>query len=148
LEAQRPLDPIGQEAKGSGGFNSQEKMERRQKRLEEFLKKYTDLKGRVRQDLWLKGIKNFQQMKVATTTLAPSGKSKAAAVPVVGLRWVQIGPQPLRNASGEAISGQVTDIVIDPLREEATSSANAWPQKSVFPCWQEQSYRQKKLCLL
>jgi photosystem II stability/assembly factor-like uncharacterized protein len=103
----------------SGGFNRQEQMERRQKRLEEFLAEHRDASGRARQDLWLKGIYDFKHMKVTTSiTLPPSTPSEAPLV--VGVQWTQTGPQPLRidneqNFQGAGPdSGQVTDIAIDP----------------------------------
>ena len=93
-------------------------MEERQQRLEEFLNEHKDQQGRVRQDLWLKGIADFQHMKVMTSiALAPS---PTGAVPVVNVQWAQIGPQPLRiddkhNYQGAGPdSGEVTDIAIDP----------------------------------
>ena len=119
LEAQDPMASLSQPTEGTGRFNRQEQIERRQKRLEEFLNEHKDEKGRVRQDLWLQGIYDFKRMKVGTSiTLTPSTKGEAPAV--VGVQWTQVGPQPLRidmeqNFQGAGPdSGQVTDIAIDP----------------------------------
>jgi photosystem II stability/assembly factor-like uncharacterized protein len=119
LESQGPFGSVSQAAKGSGRFDTQQQVQQRQKRLEEFLKEHTDPKGQARQDLWLKGIYDFKHMKVTTSiTLTPSTPS--AAPLVVGVQWTQIGPQPLRidneqNFQGAGPdSGQVTDIAIDP----------------------------------
>jgi hypothetical protein len=119
LESQDPLDSVSQAAAGTGRFNRQEQMERRQKRLEEFLDEHRDASGRARQDLWLQGIYDFKRMKVTTSiTLTPSTPSEAPLV--VGVQWTQIGPQPLRidneqNFQGAGPdSGEVTDIAIDP----------------------------------
>ena len=116
--AQRPpllLTPAVKELIRS---KSGEEVEERQQRLEEFLNEHKDQQGRVRQDLWLKGIADFQHMKVMTSiALAPS---PTGAVPVVNVQWAQIGPQPLRiddkhNYQGAGPdSGEVTDIAIDP----------------------------------
>jgi photosystem II stability/assembly factor-like uncharacterized protein len=114
------LLPSQLESQGSvDRLNTQEQMERRQKRLEEFLDEHRDASGNARQDLWLKGIYDFKHMKVTTTiTLTPSTPS--AAPLVVGVQWTQIGPQPLQidneqNFQGAGPdSGQVTDIAIDP----------------------------------
>ena len=146
LGAQAPLASGSQAAKDLGRSRTEEEIEERQERLEQFLNEHKDSLGRVRQDLWLKGITDFQHMKVMTTiTLSPAGIT--GAVPVVGAQWAQIGPQPLRidakqNFQGAGPdSGQVTDIAIDPRNATdqviyiATNDGGIWKSTTGGANW-------------
>lgn len=151
LDAQSPPDLVSKAANGSRRFDAQEQIQRRQKRLKEFLDEHRDSSGRVRQDLWLKGINDFQHMKVTTdANLAPSSISGVAApagVSVVGVQWAQVGPQPLRidqeqNFQGAGPdSGQVTDIAIDPTNITdqiiyiATNDGGIWKSSNGGALW-------------
>jgi photosystem II stability/assembly factor-like uncharacterized protein len=125
-------------------------VERRQQRLEEFLHEHSDASGRARRDLWLKGILDFQHMQVMKsipgTRLGPL-EAPNAAISVVGIEWVQIGPQPLRidqeqNFQGAGPdSGLVTDIAIDPRGTTdqviyiATDNGGIWKSTDAGAHW-------------
>ncbi|MFN2544688.1 MAG: choice-of-anchor D domain-containing protein [Actinomycetota bacterium] len=107
-----------------------------------YLQDHRDPSGRVRPDLWRQGIEQLHRLRTVSTWRNRDHVSarqlrgrlaSAAATPgpnpvVVGVRWKQIGPAPLRvdptntNAIGDTVwfqgsgpaSGEVTDIAIDP----------------------------------
>ena len=92
--------------------------ERRQKHLEEFLRSHSDSSGNPRPDLWRKAIEDAKRMKAATNTNAAPAPVGPSPKIVVGTRWTQIGPVPLRIDANQyqgtgPDSGEVTDIAID-----------------------------------
>ncbi|HLF32308.1 MAG TPA: choice-of-anchor D domain-containing protein [Xanthomonadales bacterium] len=93
-------------------------------RREERLIDYKDEKGKVRPDLWEKGVEHYQEMEYAAGVArisngAPVG-APAAGVGLQGVQWIQVGPQPAFPIEGVsfqgdgAMSGEVLDIAIDP----------------------------------
>ena len=93
----------------------------------ERLKDYKDHKGKVRPDLWKKGVEHAESVNIsAGVSRVPPGSAKAdgppsiAAAPITGVQWVQRGPQPAFPIEGiafqgnGAMSGEVVDAVIDP----------------------------------
>jgi hypothetical protein len=109
LWAQTPPD--------SGLLNQQQ---RREERLQEFLRNHSDSTGLPRPDLLRKAIADTRNMTIATSIGGPaSGITPNLAAPAPCGQWTQIGPAPLRIDSSQyqglgPDSGQVTDIAIDP----------------------------------
>jgi uncharacterized repeat protein (TIGR01451 family) len=108
--AQGPLTSTSKTANGSGRLDTRDRLKKRQ---EKFLLDHTDSMGRVRPDLWRKGVEQIMRMRVAPRVpLVPGG--------LVGGTWTQIGPAPLRIDQTQATngkgpdSGEVVDIAIDP----------------------------------
>jgi photosystem II stability/assembly factor-like uncharacterized protein len=96
---------------------------------QQFLAQHKDKAGKVRPDLWRKGVDDAKRMKIAAGMPRALGGSapRMASAPgvalssgVVGVQWTQIGPAPLRidkeqNFQGSGPdSGEVVDIAIDP----------------------------------
>lgn len=93
---------------------------------------HEDASGRVRPDLWVKGVHEWSRMPISATwravphlqagtlnTPAVAGASATSAAPITGVQWSQIGPQPLRidneanfQGAGPA-SGEIVDIAVD-----------------------------------
>ena len=104
-----------------GTLSREERVKQRERELRQ---KYSDGSGKLRQDLWLKGIDDIKKLQDTsrTTTLAPAPAPTgiAPAVPLNSVQWVQVGPAPLRidkeqNFQGAGPdSGQVVDVAIDP----------------------------------
>jgi photosystem II stability/assembly factor-like uncharacterized protein len=133
----------------SDGFEKNQ-VERRQERLKEFLREHSDASGRPRPDLWLKGILDFQHMKVMKSVPAArvgQSQPQGAPISVAGIQWTQIGPQPLRidqeqNFQGAGPdSGEVTDIAIDPSGTTdqiiyiATNDGGIWKSTDAGTHW-------------
>ena len=111
----------GSASAGRGGPEENFKLMRQRER--QFLREHSDRFGRVRPDLWQKGIARWSRLPIsATWPRGPvSGKQLlSASGPVTGAQWTQIGPQPLRidaeqNFQGAGPdSGEVVDVAIDP----------------------------------
>src|SRR5262249_39012443 len=126
--------------------------ERREEREREFLRTLTDSTGRVRPDLWRKGVEQTLRMKIgAGVRLA--GLRDAAQSAVIGVQWKQVGPAPLiidaeqifQGAGSD--SGEVVDIAIDPRGTadqvvyiatndggiwKSTDGGNTWRAKTDF----------------
>jgi photosystem II stability/assembly factor-like uncharacterized protein len=137
----------------SGQSDEGFKKERREKRRQVFEDSHRDTKGKVRMDLWKKGIQDAKKMKIAAGIRPePAGKGKAAPLAaggVIGVQWTQIGPQPLRiTNAGEYIymgtgpdSGEVTDIAIDPRNTSdqvvyiATDDGGIWKTTDGGSTW-------------
>jgi photosystem II stability/assembly factor-like uncharacterized protein len=152
LIAQTP-QPTVQESDRSYQFEKGE-VERRQERERQYLHEHSDAAGHPRRDLWLKGILDFQHMKVMKTIPgARLGRLEApnAPISVVGIEWAQIGPQPLRidqeqNFQGAGPdSGEVTDIAIDPTGTTdqviyiATNDGGIWKSTDAGAHWTAQT---------
>ena len=91
------------------------------------LKDYKDEKGKVRPDLWKKGVEHYKEMQFAAGVerideeeSSSAATVRAAATPLSGVQWIQVGPQPAFpianfNFQGNgAMSGEVLDMAIDP----------------------------------
>src|SRR5713101_7940767 len=127
------------------------KEERRQKRVEEFLRLRSDESGRPRPDLWLKAIEQTRQMKTAGAISAPAQVAASAALGtgVVGVQWTSIGPAPLRVTNAGvagvmglgAVSGEIVDIAIDPRGSSdqviyvATNDGGIWKSTDGGTSW-------------
>jgi hypothetical protein len=127
------------------------RQDRRERLAEEFNREHMDSSGRVRPDLWLKGIEHVRQMSIAAgVPLGPqaSGRFGLEGVGgVIGVQWTQIGPAPLRidneqNFQGQGPdSGEVTDIAIDPRNTTdrtiyiATNSGGIWKTTDGGTTW-------------
>ncbi len=89
-------------------------------RRHEFLRKHRDMHGQIRSDIWREGIKHIKRMKIAAGVLRRGLGFAPAPVSFVGAQWTQVGPTPLRVDKDQLfqgagpVSGEVTDIVIDP----------------------------------
>ena len=110
-------DPQGAPERRARGW--EDEAERREEREREFLKTLTDANGRLRPDLWRRGIAHAEQMKIGAQVRLSGPKNKLAG-PILGVQWKQIGPAPLRidneqNFQGAGPdSGEVVDLAIDP----------------------------------
>jgi Abnormal spindle-like microcephaly-assoc'd, ASPM-SPD-2-Hydin len=129
----------------SRGLNQKDRREKRQQR---FLNKHKDESGRVQPDLWRQGIEQLQQMETAAgIARAPSGGQPGVGG-VIGVRWTQIGPAPLRidneqNFQGAGPdSGEVVDIAIDPRNTTdqviyiATNDGGIWKSTNGGISWE------------
>src|ERR1700730_15885575 len=115
-----------------------------------FAKVHSDTTGRVRPDLWLQGIRDFEQLD----TVADVSQPTMTATKVVGLQWEQIGPEPIvvdKNPpraeqdwayQGKGpVAGEVTDIAIDPSGTEdlvlyvATNDGGVWKSVDGGKAW-------------
>ena len=99
--------PVSGQVAG-GGNEPDKEQQRRETVKQEFIRKHSDSSGRIRPDLWRKGMEHASQMSIAPSIGAVK-------------RWKQIGPAPIRDpgkgqisAPGGTLSGLVTDIAIDP----------------------------------
>src|SRR6266542_4004978 len=69
---------------------------------QEFRDTHSDKAGRLRSDLWRKGISDFRRMPISATwrtgskQIAANRLSTASDPAVVGVQWTQYGPRPLR----------------------------------------------------
>lgn len=118
---------------------------------QQFLRAHTDASGRARPDLWLKGVQQFQRLKIAageTRTVRRLGPTGAQTISTVqGVQWTQIGPQPLnidaeKNFQGAGPdSGEVEDIAIDPRNSTdstiyiATEAGGVWKTTNGGTSW-------------
>ena len=73
----------------------------------ERLKDYRDHQGKVRPDLWKKGVEHAETVSIsAGVSRVPAGSAKAdapaavAAAPITGVQWVQRGPQGIVKLTG------------------------------------------------
>ena len=89
-------------------------------RWRHYLKRRTDEKGLVRDDLLYRGIDELRRMPLVTREERPAPAGAPAPTVFAGVSWTGIGPQPLRidaeqnfQGAGPA-SGEVVDILIDP----------------------------------
>jgi uncharacterized repeat protein (TIGR01451 family) len=130
--AQGPLTSTSNTANGPG----LDTKDRREKQQQEFLRQHTDATGRVRPDLWRKGVEQIMRMVVAPRVpVTPSG--------LIGGVWTQIGPAPLLKDSDpiKGYSGEVTDIAIDPRNTTdqviyiATNDGGIWKSTDGGTSW-------------
>ncbi len=79
----------------------------------DFNRKHSDPSGKVRPDLWRKGVEDYRRMSIAAGV-----KSNVEGLigGIAGVQWKQVGPGPLANNSdaSNGYAGEVTDIAIDP----------------------------------
>ena len=118
-----------------------------------FVREHSDESGRVRHDLWLQGMAHARRMAVAPSIGAsqaePPLPREANARGLLGSRWMQIGPGPIRDpgagqisAAGGTLSGLVTDIAIDPsgttdtILYVATDAGGLWKSIDGGASWQ------------
>jgi len=118
--------------------------ERREEHEREFMKDHTDASGRVRPDLWRKGILDYRRMKIAAGVRLSRGEALGG---VAGVQWKQVGPAPLlidkeQNFQGEGPdSGEVVDIAIDPRNTTdrtiyiATNDGGIWKSTDGGASW-------------
>ncbi|MGA8532776.1 MAG: hypothetical protein WB615_01565 [Candidatus Tumulicola sp.] len=97
----------------------------------------SDASGRVRPDLWVKGVQDTLRMRVAP----PSARL------AVGATWQQIGPAPLRIDAVQQyqgvspVAGEVVGIVIDPSGSSdqtfyvATNDGGVWKSTDAGSTW-------------
>lgn len=153
-------DPPGPQCSPGQEFNC------RQQQQEEIQQAHTDASGKVRPDLELKAVKAIKGMKRVTAlpygaagTGAPTAYKGNGRKPgsrrlhaltpnsVVGVQWQQIGPAPIRvnpvsSVDGKGpVSGQVTDIAIDPrgttdsVIYTATNDGGIWKSTDGGTSW-------------
>jgi photosystem II stability/assembly factor-like uncharacterized protein len=123
----------------------EEEQQQREERVRQFEQEHTDALGRVRSDLWRKGMEDARKMTIgAGINLAPKGESFGG---VIGVQWTQNGPAPLRidheqNFQGAGPdSGEVLDIAIDPRNATdnviyiATNDGGIWKSTDSGTSW-------------
>lgn len=185
-----PLDPdvaneisflLDQSAHESGLENEDQSL-----RQKAFLDAHRDDAGRLRPDLWLEGLEAIEDLPVTSTwpaadgiaaellndpvgTLTGSaptrGADSAAASPIVGVQWTQIGPEPLRVDPGMPFgdttlfqgdgpsSGEVTDIAISPAGSTdrtiyiATNDGGIWKTTDGGDTWEPKSDQEVSLSM-
>ena len=121
-----------------------EGFEARNKRLFsslDFLENHQDAKGRLRPDLWRKGIDQTLAMQVSPQMVGAPGGG------VQGAQWTQVGPAPIRydtdfNFMGTSPgAGEVLDAAIDPRNTEdriiyvATNDGGIWKSTDGGATW-------------
>ena len=153
---------------GSGGYEEGEGLafENQAKRRKAFLQAHMDSNGEVRPNLWRRGIRAFHRLETSATwrnrprtsaqDLKRPGVQPGTNPVVVGVRWKQIGPAPLRiddrntTQGGDNFwfqgdgpdSGMVSDIAIDPRGSTdrtvyiATNDGGIWKTTNGGLTWQ------------
>lgn len=119
-------------------------------RQHRFLNRHRDDTGTARDDLWRKGIRHLRRMRVNVERSVTPAFAAPPPVPTVtgGVRWKQVGPQPLRidarqNFQGTGpVSGEVVDLAIDPRGASdqiiyiATNDGGIWKTTDGGATWQ------------
>jgi hypothetical protein len=113
----------------------------------------SDRSGKIRPDLYLKGVRETQRMAISPFLHPPTkhavrlGKSSLAQAPITGSQWTQIGPGPLRTGSGGSpdpnviYSGEIVDIAISPegttdqIVYVATNDGGIWKTEDGGTTW-------------
>lgn len=137
----------GQQSRVPPGQEKERLEAQRQYQLE-----HSDKSGKVRPDLWLKGMQQAKRMKIAAGIAvgaqmnAPTASSPGAGG-VVGVQWTQIGPAPLRIDQEQIYqgtgpdSGEVVDVAIDPRNTTdqtiyiATNDGGVWKSTNGGTSW-------------
>jgi hypothetical protein len=107
----------------------------------DFLENHQDAKGRIRPDLWRKGIDHALGMEVSAQMVGAPGSG------VQGAQWTQIGPAPIRYDTDQVFmgtgpgAGEVLDIAIDPRNTTdriiyiATNDGGIWKTADGGASW-------------
>jgi hypothetical protein len=111
----------------------------------DFLENHTDPLGRVRPDLWLRGMEQTQAAPVSATMLGTPGTG------IQGAQWTQIGPAPIRYDTDQVFmgvgpgAGEVLDVAIDPRNTTdriiyvATNNGGIWKSTDGGASWAPKS---------
>jgi hypothetical protein len=117
---QKPPTGGGKHEPPSADGAPQRSAKRHVLRHKRFLNRHRDESGITRPEHWRKGIGHLKRMPVVTAEAVRPPEAAPTVVTVSGVRWKQIGPQPLvvdkeQNFQGKGPnSGEVVDIAIDP----------------------------------
>jgi photosystem II stability/assembly factor-like uncharacterized protein len=131
-----PLLPSAWGAPQEGSYGVKEEQQRHEALKAKYVREHSDPSGRIRPDLWRKGMKHVARMPtaphigIAGPASAPHLAAATHPIPAdlssvtLNSRWISIGPAPIRDfgagllkkagPAGGTVSGLVTDIAIDP----------------------------------
>jgi hypothetical protein len=141
----RPIPP----ARGPIGFRHDQR--ERESLIRQFRRDHMDTSGRVRPDLWRRGVQSERSLEVSRSWHGAAGPGGSEGA-ITGTQWSQIGPAPLRIDDGNngenrlfqgtgPDSGEVVDIAIDPSGTTdqtiyiATNDGGVWKTTNGGASW-------------